>query len=102
MLPDRRGTRSREDHALAQELTLGVLRWRARLDFFIERYARRKLSKLDPEVVIALRLGLYQLHFLTRIPSHAAINEAVNLVKAQGLQSAAPMVNERILKITSL
>lgn len=84
---------SREDHALAQELTLGVLRWRTRLDFFIKRYARRKLGKLDPEVVMALRLGLYQLHFLTRIPPHAAINEAVNLVKAQGLQSAAPMVN---------
>ena len=84
---------SREDHALAQELTLGVLRWRARLDFLIERYARRKLSKLDPEVVIALRLGLYQLHFLTRIPPHAAINETVNLIKAQGLSSAAPMIN---------
>jgi 16S rRNA (cytosine967-C5)-methyltransferase len=84
---------SREDHALAQELTLGVLRWRVRLDFFIERYARRKLSKLDREVIIALRLGLYQLRFLTRIPPHAAINETVNLVKEQGLSSAAPLTN---------
>jgi len=84
---------SREDHALAQELTLGVLRWRARLDFFIERYSRRKIAKLDREVVIALRLGLYQLHFLTRVPPHAAVNESVNLVKGRGLQSAAPLVN---------
>jgi 16S rRNA (cytosine967-C5)-methyltransferase len=84
---------SREDRALLQELTLGALRWQARLDFLIEHYARRKLGKLDAAVVIALRLGLYQLRFLTRIPPHAAINESVNLVKAQGLRSAAPLVN---------
>ncbi len=81
------------DHALAQELTLGVLRWQAQLDFLIEQFSRRKLTKLDHEVVIALRLGIYQLNFLTRIPPHAAINEAVNLVKLQKKHSAAPMVN---------
>ncbi|MGH9755597.1 MAG: 16S rRNA (cytosine(967)-C(5))-methyltransferase RsmB, partial [Blastocatellia bacterium] len=84
---------SREDHALAQELSLGVLRWQIQLDFLIERYARRALDKLDPEVVVALRLGLYQLKFLSRIPPHAAINESVNLVKQCGKKSAAPLVN---------
>jgi 16S rRNA (cytosine967-C5)-methyltransferase len=84
---------SREDHALAQELVLGVLRHRAQLDFLIEHYAGRKLGQLDAAVVIALRLGLYQLNFLTRIPSHAAINESVNLVKWRGLPSAAPLAN---------
>lgn len=86
-------TLSREDHALAQELTLGALRWRSQLDFFIEHCSRRKIAKLDAEVVIALRLGLYQLQFLTRTPAHAAINESVNLVKANKLKSAAPFVN---------
>jgi 16S rRNA (cytosine967-C5)-methyltransferase len=84
---------SREDHALAHELTLGVLRWRAQLDFFIEHFSRRKIAKLDAAAVIALRLGLYQLLFLTRTPAHAAINESVNLVKANKLKSAAPFVN---------
>jgi 16S rRNA (cytosine967-C5)-methyltransferase len=84
---------SREDHALAQELSLGVLRWQIQLDFLIERYARRSLDRLDPEVVVALRLGLYQLKFLSRIPPHAAINESVNLVKQRGKKSAAPFVN---------
>lgn len=84
---------SREDHALLQELVLGVLRWQGRLDYLIERYARRRLSRIDPEVVIALRLGIYQLHFLSRIPPHAAINESVNLVKESGKQSAAPFAN---------
>jgi 16S rRNA (cytosine967-C5)-methyltransferase len=84
---------SREDHALAQELSLGVLRWQIQLDFLIERYARRSIARLDPEVVVALRLGLYQLKFLSRIPPHAAINESVNLVKQRGKKSAAPLVN---------
>jgi len=84
---------SREDHALLQELVLGVLRWRGQLDFLIEHYTHRRLDKLDPEVVIALRLGLYQLRFLSRIPPHAAINEAVKLVKELRKQSAAPLVN---------
>jgi len=84
---------SREDHALAQELSLGVLRWQIQLDFLIERYARRALDRLDPEVVVALRLGLYQLKFLSRVPPHAAINESVNLVKRRGKKSAAALVN---------
>ena len=84
---------SSADHALAQELTLGVLRWQRQLDFFIEHFTKRKLGKLDLEVVLALRLGLYQLLFLDRIPPHAAINESVNLVKLHKKHSAAPMVN---------
>ncbi|HEV2665659.1 MAG TPA: 16S rRNA (cytosine(967)-C(5))-methyltransferase RsmB, partial [Blastocatellia bacterium] len=84
---------SREDRALAQELGLGVLRWQIQLDFLVERYARRSLDRLDPEVVVALRLGLYQLKFLSRVPPHAAINESVNLVKHHGKKSAAPLVN---------
>lgn len=81
------------DHALAQELTLGVLRWQLQLDWLIEHFARRKVTKLDVEVAIALRLGLYQLLFLSRIPPHAALNESVNLVKLHKKHSAAPLVN---------
>ena len=84
---------SSADHALAQELTLGVLRWQAQLDFFIEHFTKRKLTKLDTEVVLALRLGLYQLQFLSRVPPHAALNESVNLVKLHKKFSAASMVN---------
>src|ERR671914_736996 len=52
---------SREDRALAQEITLGVLRQKKSLDYFIERYSRRKAASLDLPVLIALRIGLYQL-----------------------------------------
>ncbi len=84
---------SSADHGLAHELTLGVLRWQGRLDFFIEHFTKRKIKKLDAEVVIALRLGMYQLIFLDRVPAHAAINDAVNLVKLHKKKSAAPIVN---------
>ena len=90
---DRYKRLSREDHALTQELVLGVLRWQTQLDFLIEHYARRPLNKLDGEVVITLRLGLYQLRFLSRVPPHAAINESVNLAKERKKQSAASLVN---------
>lgn len=84
---------SREDRALLQELTLGVLRWQGRLDFLIERHTRREIDKLDLEAVIALRLGLYQLLYLTRVPAFAAINESVNLVKENGKFRASGLVN---------
>lgn len=93
LVSNRHDDLSREDRALLNELTLGVLRWRGSLDFLIELYSKREISKIDLEVVIALRLGLYQMRYLTRVPAHAAINESVNLMKLHKKLSAASMVN---------
>ena len=90
---DRFVLEKREDRALLQELVLGVLRWQGLLDFLIEHYSRRSTTRIDTKVLIALRLGLYQLRFLTRVPAHAAINESVNLVRQHRLKSAASFVN---------
>ena len=87
------GRLSREDRSLAMELTLGVLRWRGALDYFIEKYSRRRTDRIDPPVLIALRMGLYQIRHLTRIPHSAAVNESVNLVKLSGKASASGMAN---------
>ena len=84
---------SREDRALTQELVLGVLRWRGLLDYLIEQYAKRPIARFDMKVLIALRLGLYQLRYLSRIPQSAAVNESVNLVKRGRITSAAGLVN---------
>ena len=82
-----------KDRALSHELVLGVLRRRLWLDRALEHFAARKVGSLDLPVTLALRLGLYQLRFLSRIPASAAINESVNLVKAARLKSAAtPLV----------
>lgn len=81
------------DHSLATELVMGVLRWRSLLDQQIAQNSAQSLAKLDLEVLTALRLGLYQLRWLDRIPASAAINESVELVKRARKRSAAPFVN---------
>jgi len=80
------------DAALAWEIVFGVLRYRAQLDFLIGHYAGRR-QKLDVEVRIALRMGIYQLRYLERIPPHAAVTDAVDLVKRARKRSAAGYVN---------
>ncbi|MBA2340358.1 MAG: 16S rRNA (cytosine(967)-C(5))-methyltransferase RsmB [Pyrinomonadaceae bacterium] len=82
-----------DDKRLCYELTLGVLRRQLWLDHLIEHYAQRKVSTLDLGVLLALRLGLYQLRFLTRVPVSAAVNESVNLVHEARLRSSAGLVN---------
>lgn len=81
------------DRALAHELVLGVLRWQLSLDAIVQHFAKRSIESLDLPVRIALRLALYQLRFLDRIPASAAVNESVNLVRSAKLSSAAAFVN---------
>ena len=84
---------SAADAGLATELALGVLRQQRLLDFLIERQSRKRIASLDREVVLALRLGLYQLRFLDRVPARAAIFESVELVKHGRKKSASTFVN---------
>lgn len=88
------------DHGLATEITMGVLRWRSRLDDEISRFSTTPLHKLDPEVLESLRIAAYQLLYLDRIPVSAAINESVELVKRARKKSAAAFVNAVLRKLT--
>ncbi len=90
---------SSADHRLATELVMGVLRWRSWLDLQLSTVSSEKLTRLDDEVLAALRLGVYQLKFLTRVPARAAIFESVELVKAARKRSAAPFVNAVLRKV---
>jgi 16S rRNA (cytosine967-C5)-methyltransferase len=81
------------DRSLCHELVLGALRRQLWLDGLIEHYATRDPQSLDSGVRLALRLGLYQMRFLARIPDSAAVNESVNLVRLARLRSAGPFVN---------
>ncbi len=82
-----------DDRALCYVLVLGVLRWQLWLDTLIEQFSGRKVETLDLPVRIALRLGLYQLRFLSRIPASAAVNESVNLAYVGRVKSAAGFIN---------
>jgi len=79
------------DRGLCHQLTLGVLRKQLYLDAVIARLAPGK--KLDTEVVISLRLGLFQLFFLDKVPDYSAISESVNLVQYAKKTSAKGFVN---------
>jgi len=93
---------STRDHALTTELVMGVLRWRARLDDEIAAASSQPLSKLDPEILVALRLALYQFRYLDRIPKRAALNESVELVKQARKRSAASFVNAVLRKLAAV
>lgn len=82
-----------EDAALATEISLGVLRQRRLLDFLLQRHLKKPAAHLDLPVLLALRMGLYQLRFLEKIPPRAAVHESVDLVKSARKSSAAPLVN---------
>ena len=85
------------DAGLASQIVFGVLRFRAQLDFLIDHYAGRP-RKLDPEVRSALRMAIFQLRYLERVPPHAAVAESVDLVKRARKTSAAGFVNAILRK----
>src|SRR4029077_18662506 len=88
------GARVASDNAaLATEITFGVLRWRRLLDFLLDRQLKKSIAQLDLPVALALRIGLYQLRFLDRIPARAVVNESVELVKRARKVSASSLVN---------
>src|SRR2546421_12763084 len=89
-----------DDRGLCHELVLGVLRRQLWLDRLLEHFANRRMESLDVPVKVALRLGLYQLRFLSRIPASAAVNDSVNLVRANGLSSAASFTNAVLRRAT--
>jgi 16S rRNA (cytosine967-C5)-methyltransferase len=84
---------SPEDRNLTTTLVLGVLRWQLYLDTLLRPLMQRPDADLHPSSLIALRLGLFQLLYLDRIPAHAALNESVELSRANGAPHAAGMVN---------
>ena len=84
---------SDRDRALARELVFGVLRWRRSLDYALDSYSHRPVGKLDLPVRTALRLGLYQLRYLDRVPASAAVHESVSLAAASARPGAAGLVN---------
>jgi len=86
-LPDER------DRSLAAEIVTGTLRWQRSLDHLVEHFSRRRIAKLDEEVLAILRLSLYQLLHLTRVPASAVVDDAVDLTRAARKPSASGFVN---------
>jgi len=81
------------DRALLTELVYGTLRWRGKIDGLLNPHLDRPLGKIDPLIRNLLRLAVYQLSFLDKIPDYAAVNEAVALAKSYGGAKAAGFTN---------
>jgi len=79
------------DRRLCQELAYGVVRWKATLDWLVARKIQHKPP--SPRLQNVLRLGLYQIFWLERIPNHAAVHETVELAKQAGFHAQAGFVN---------
>jgi 16S rRNA (cytosine967-C5)-methyltransferase len=81
------------DRALATTLTYGTVQRKATLDHLIAELSGRRVERLQPPVLAALRLGLFQLLFLDGVAEHAAVHESVELVKTTTGARAAGLVN---------
>jgi 16S rRNA (cytosine967-C5)-methyltransferase len=82
------------DRRLITRLVLGTIAWRGRLDHELEHLAERRLNAISPEALEILRMGLFQIRFLDRIPRHAAVDTAVSIAKRiVGARNAAGFVN---------
>ena len=97
-LRDRSRTLDARDAGLASQIVFGCLRFQGQLDYLIHVYSRRKIDDLDAPVALALRMAIYQLRYLERIPAHAAVHESVELVKKHK-RAAAGFVNAVLRKV---
>jgi 16S rRNA (cytosine967-C5)-methyltransferase len=81
------------DRAFLTELTYGTLRWRGKLDWVIRQFSAVPFDQIEPGILNILRLGLYQILFLSRTPVSAAVNESVELSKGIRRRGGAGFVN---------
>ena len=96
----RRGLVDERDRALAGEIATGTLRWQGAFDHVIAAYAGRPLRRLDPEILDILRMSMFQLLHLTRVPAAAVVDDGVQMAKRAGKRSAAPLVNAILRRVS--
>jgi len=89
------------DRAFLNTLVYGVLRWRARLDWIIGQHSTTRLKKIDPKVLNILRIGLFQMVYLDRVPVSAAVNTSVEMTKSFAAPWVVKFVNALMRKMAS-
>ena len=88
-----------KDIGLISEITYGVTTWKLTLDTIIKKHSKIKLKKISPWIINILKMGIYQIIFLDKIPKSAAVNESVNLAKRYGHTSSSNFVNAILRKV---
>lgn len=87
--------------AFITALVYGVTERKITLDYILSAFLRQPIRKLRPEVLTVLRMGVYQLKYMDKVPASAAVNESVKLVKKNGCAYAAGLVNSVLRKIAA-
>ena len=87
------------DKAFASELVYGVITWKITIDEIIKMYSSIKIKKISPWILNILRIGIYQIAFLDKVPESAAVNESVKLAKQYGHEASSKFVNAILRKI---
>ncbi len=100
MLNENRKDLTQKDIGLISEIVYGVTTWRLTLDEIIKKYSNIKLKKISPWILNILRMSIYQIIFLDKIPKSAAVNEGVTLSKRYGHKSSSGFTNAILRKVT--
>lgn len=87
--------------AFITALVYGVTERKITLDWILSAFLRQPIKKLRPEVLTILRMGVYQLKYMDKVPESAAVNESVKLAKKNGCAYAAGLVNSVLRKIAA-
>ena len=87
------------DTGFISEIVYGVTSWKLTIDEIIKKYSKLKLKKISPWILNILRMGIYQIIFLDKVPKSAAVNESVNLAKRYGHKGSSNFVNAILRKV---
>lgn len=98
-LKKNRNNLNEKDIGLISEIVYGTTTWKLTLDEIIKKYSNIKLKKISTWILNILRIGIYQIIFLDKIPKSAAVNESVNLAKRYGHKSSSNFVNAILRKV---
>ena len=87
------------DIGFVSEIVYGVTTWKLTIDEIIKKYSKLRIKKISPWILNILRMGIYQIVFLDRVPKSAAVNESVNLAKRYGHRGSSNFVNAILRKV---
>ena len=82
-----------KDNAFITEIVYGTVKWKSAIDLVIEKYSKIKLKKLSPYILNILRMGVYQILYMDKVPDSAACNESVKLARKYGHEASSRYVN---------
>lgn len=99
LLKQNRHKLNEKDIGFISEMVYGITTWKLTIDEMIKKYSKIRLKKISPWILNILRMGIYQIVFLDKVPKSAAVNESVNLAKRYGHSSSSNFVNAILRKI---